>query len=379
MKIHEYQAKQLFKEYGIVVPESVLCEKKEDIETIVNNFSIPCVIKAQVHSGARGKAGGVKVAKSKDEALKFANEILGMELKSSQAGSKIVNKILIEQAVDIDKELYLSLTFDRSSKCVALILSTEGGMDIEEVAKVNPEAILTQKIDPMKDFSSKELVSKLGFDSGISAQIESIVESLYKLYLEKDASLVEINPLVVTKQKNVIAIDAKMNFDDNALYRQPEILAMKDELEENPLELEAQKFDLNYIKLEGTIGCMVNGAGLAMATMDVIKLAGKDAANFLDVGGGASSEKIEKAFKILVSDRSVQAVFINIFGGILRCDILAEGLTNAAKNLNLTLPLIVRLEGTNKDSGARILNESDLKFSVVSDLNEAIKVIKELA
>lgn len=379
MKIHEYQAKQLFKEYGIVVPESVLCEKKEDIETIVNNFSIPCVIKAQVHSGARGKAGGVKVAKSKDEALKFANEILGMELKSSQAGSKIVNKILIEQAVDIDKELYLSLTFDRSSKCVALILSTEGGMDIEEVAKVNPEAILTQKIDPMKDFSSKELVSKLGFDSGISAQIESIVEALYKLYLEKDASLVEINPLVVTKQKNVIAIDAKMNFDDNALYRQPEILAMKDELEENPLELEAQKFDLNYIKLEGTIGCMVNGAGLAMATMDVIKLAGKDAANFLDVGGGASSEKIEKAFKILVSDRSVQAVFINIFGGILRCDILAEGLTNAAKNLNLTLPLIVRLEGTNKDSGARILNESDLKFSVVSDLNEAIKVIKELA
>lgn len=378
MKIHEYQAKQLFKGYEINVPESVLCEKKEDIEKIVDNFSIPCVIKAQVHSGARGKAGGVKVAKSKEEAIKSANEILGMELKSSQAGSKIVNKILIEEAVDIDKELYLSLTFDRANKCVALILSTEGGMDIEEVAKVNPDAILTQNIDPMKEFSSKELVSKLGFDNDVSVQIESIVEALYKLYIDKDASLVEINPLVVTKQKKVIAIDAKMNFDDNALYRQPEILAMKDELEENPLELEAQKFDLNYIKLDGTIGCMVNGAGLAMATMDVIKLAGKDAANFLDVGGGASSEKIEKAFKILVSDDSVQAVFINIFGGILRCDILAEGLTNAAKNLNLTLPLIVRLEGTNKDSGAKILNESGLKFRVVSDLNDAVSIIKEL-
>lgn len=378
MKIHEYQAKQIFKDYGIFVPESVLCENKECIEGIVNDFSIPCVIKAQVHSGARGKAGGVKVAKSKNEAVKFSNEILGMELKSSQAGNKTVNKILIEQAVDIDKELYLSLTFDRASECVALILSTEGGMDIEEVAKVNPDLILTQTIDPMKDFSSKELVSKLGFDENISTQIETIAESLYKLFMDKDASLVEINPLVVTKQKKVIAIDAKMNFDDNALCRQQDILALKDELEENPLELEAQKFDLNYIKLDGTIGCMVNGAGLAMATMDVIKLAGKDAANFLDVGGGASSEKIERAFKILVSDSNVKAVFINIFGGILRCDILAEGLTNAAKNLNLTLPLIVRLEGTNKEAGAKILNESGLKFSVVKDLNEAIKVIKEL-
>lgn len=378
MKIHEYQAKQIFKDYGISVPESILCENKEFIKGMVNDFSVPCVIKAQVHSGARGKAGGVKVAKTKDEAVKFANEILGMELKSSQAGSKTVNKILIEQAVDIDKELYLSLTFDRDNACVAFILSTEGGMDIEEVAKISPDAILTQTIDPMKDFSSKELVSGLGFDENISKQIESIVESLYKLFMDKDASLLEINPLVVTKQKNVIAIDAKMNFDDNALYRQQEILSLKDELEENPLELEAQKFDLNYIKLDGTIGCMVNGAGLAMATMDVIKLAGKDAANFLDVGGGASSEKIERAFKILVSDTNVKAVFVNIFGGILRCDILAEGITNAAKNLNLTLPLIVRLEGTNKEAGAKILNESGLKFSVVKDLNEAINVIKEL-
>ncbi len=378
MKIHEYQAKQLFKEYGINIPESVLCEKREEIEKAVDKVGIPCVIKAQVHSGARGKAGGVKVAGTKEDAIKFANEILGMELKSSQAGSKTVNKILVEQAVDIDKELYLSFTFDRANECIALILSTEGGMDIEEVAKVNPEAILTQMLSPIKDFSVKKIVDKLGFDENVSSQIEDIVLKLYKLYVDKDASLVEINPLVVTKQKNVIAIDAKMNFDDNALFRHPEILDLKDELEENPLELEAQKFDLNYIKLDGTIGCMVNGAGLAMATMDVIKLAGKDAANFLDVGGGASSEKIERAFKILVSDKSVKAVFINIFGGILRCDILAEGLTNAAKNLNLTLPLIVRMEGTNKESGAKILNESGLKFRVVKDLNEAVEVIKEL-
>lgn len=379
MKIHEYQAKQLFKDYGIKIPHSVICEERGLIASIIDEFKIPCVIKAQVHSGARGKAGGVKVAKTKEEALKFANDILGMELKSSQAGSKTVNKILIEEAVDIDKELYLSLTFDRQNECIAVILSTEGGMDIEEVAKINPEKILTSLVCGEKGVDAKEIVSKLGFDKKISQQIESVIENLYKLMIEKDATLVEINPLVVTKQNEVIAIDAKMNFDDNALFRHPEIVAMKDELEENPLELEAQKFDLNYIKLDGTIGCMVNGAGLAMATMDVIKLAGEDAANFLDVGGGASSEKIERAFKILVFDKNVKAVFINIFGGILRCDILAEGIQNAAKNLNLTLPLIVRLEGTNKEKGAEILNQSGLKFSVVKDLNEAIEAVKGLA
>lgn len=378
MKIHEYQAKQLFNEYGVSVPYSALCEKKELISPIIEGFKIPCVIKAQVYSGARGKAGGVKVAKTKDEALKFANDILGMELVSSQAGSKTVHKILIEEAVNIDKELYLSFTFDRQNECIALILSTEGGMDIEEVAKTNPDKILTQLVkEENTDF--KETVAKLGLDSEISLQIEEIVKKLYKLFLEKDASLVEINPLVVTKERQVIAIDGKMNFDDNALFRHSEIVEMKDELEENPLELEAQKFDLNYIKLDGTIGCMVNGAGLAMATMDVIKLAGEDAANFLDVGGGASSEKIEKAFKILVSDKNVKAVFINIFGGILRCDILAEGITNAAKTLNLELPFIVRLEGTNKEQGAEILNKSGLKFSVVNDLNEAISAIKNLS
>lgn len=378
MKIHEYQAKQLFKGYGIEVPHSVLCERREDIEGFISQMTLPCVIKAQVHSGARGKAGGVKLAQTQEEAIKVANEIFGMELVSSQAGSKTVHKILIERAVDIDKELYLSLTFDRANGCIALILSPCGGMDIEEIAKTQPDKIYTQKIDMTQGFSAKEFVSQFGYSELIASQLESTIESLYKLYLAKDATLVEINPLIITPIGEVIAIDAKMNFDDSALFRHPEILALKDELEENPLELEAQKLDLNYIKLDGTIGCMVNGAGLAMTTMDVIKLAGKDAANFLDVGGGASSEKIEKAFKILVSDKNVQAVFINIFGGILRCDNLAQGITDAAKNLNLAIPLIVRLEGTNKELGAKILNESGLKFSVVKDLNEAIDVIKGL-
>ena len=376
MKIHEYQAKELFKNYGISVPDSILCENYKDIDNILKTFSVPCVIKAQVHSGARGKAGGVKLAKTYEEAIQFANSILGMELKSSQAGVKKVNKILIEQAVDIDKELYLSLAFDRANEAVALIVSTEGGMDIEEVAKVNPNAIHTQLIQ--EEFCLEDIVSKLGFSANVSSEICKIINSLYKLMIDKDATLVEINPLVITKQGEVIALDAKINFDDNALFRHDDILSLKDELEENPLELQAQKCDLNYIKLDGTIGCMVNGAGLAMATMDVIRLAGKDAANFLDVGGGASSEKIEKAFKLLVSDEKLAAVFINIFGGILRCDFLAEGVKNAIKTLNVQVPVIIRMEGTNKELGAEILQRSGLKFSVVNDLNEAIEVIKKI-
>ncbi len=376
MKIHEYQAKELFKQYGIKVPKSVLCEKKEDIEQIINDFSVPCVIKAQVHSGARGKAGGVKIAKDYQTAIKCADDILGMELVSSQAGAKKVNKILIEQAVDIDKELYLSLTFDRANEAISLIISSNGGMDIEETAKTSPEKIYTQLIN--KDFNSLETVKKLGFNDNINGQIINIINSLYNLAKEKDALLVEINPLVVTKQGEVIALDAKINFDDNALFRHDDILALKDEAEENPYELQAQKDGLNYIKLDGTIGCMVNGAGLAMATMDIIRLAGKNAANFLDVGGGASSEKIEKAFKLLMSDENLEAVFINIFGGILRCDFLAQGVKNAIQTLNINIPVIVRMEGTNKQEGADILNHSGLKFTVVNDLNEAIEVIKKI-
>ena len=376
MKIHEYQAKELFKQYGIKVPKSVLCEKKEDIEQIINDFSVPCVIKAQVHSGARGKAGGVKIAKDYQTAIKCADDILGMELVSSQAGAKKVNKILIEQAVDIDKELYLSLTFDRANEAISLIISSNGGMDIEETAKTSPEKIYTQLIN--KDFNPMETVKKLGLNDNINGQIINIINSLYNLAKEKDALLVEINPLVVTKQGEVIALDAKINFDDNALFRHEDILALKDEAEENPYELQAQKDGLNYIKLDGTIGCMVNGAGLAMATMDIIRLAGKNAANFLDVGGGASSEKIEKAFKLLISDENLEAVFINIFGGILRCDFLAQGVKNAIQALNINIPVIVRMEGTNKQEGADILNHSGLKFTVVNDLNEAIEVIKKI-
>ena len=376
MKIHEYQAKELFKQYSVKVPSSSLCEKRDDIEKILKQTSFPCVIKAQVHSGARGKAGGIKVAKDYNSAIEIANNILGMELKSSQAGVKKVNKILIEECVDIDKELYLSLTFDRTNECIALILSTEGGMDIEEVARTLPEKIHTLLIKD--DFDFNFVVKKLGFDEIINSKILNIINALYKLTIEKDCSLVEINPLVITKQGEVIALDAKINFDDNALFRHEDVLSLKDEQEENPFELEAQKNGLNYIKLDGTIGCMVNGAGLAMATMDVIKLAGKDAANFLDVGGGASSEKIEKAFKLLISDENLEAVFINIFGGILRCDFLAEGVKNAIKTLNVQVPVIVRMEGTNKELGTEILNNSGLKFAVVNDLNEAIEVIKNI-
>lgn len=376
MKIHEYQAKEIFKQYGINVPNSVLCEKNEDIERCIKAIGIPCAIKAQVYSGARGKSGGVKIAKDKASALKYASEILSMVLISHQAGMKKVNKILIEQAVDIQKELYMSFTFDRANEAITFIISEQGGMDIEETALNNPEKIYKQVING--EFNPVKTIEKLGLSSNITEKTAKTAEALYKLVIEKDALLAEINPLVITKQNEIIALDAKLNFDDNALFRHEDIVMMKDEKEENPLELQAQKLGLNYIKLDGTIGCMVNGAGLAMATMDIIKLAGKEAANFLDVGGGASSEKIENAFKLLISDKNLEAVFINIFGGILRCDFLAEGIKNAIKNLNINCPVIIRMEGTNKELGADILNNSGLKFTVVKDLNEAIEVIKKL-
>ncbi len=378
MKIHEYQAKKLFKDYGINVPDSVLCESRADIENCIQKIGAPCVIKAQVHSGARGKSGGVKIAKTFDEAIKTANQILGMTLVSFQAGEKIVNKILIEQAVNIEKELYLSLVFDRSNECISYILSSEGGMEVEELAKTSPEKIISGKIDFNKEFNPFDDVKKLGLTQKITEMITEILKKLYKLFVDKDLILVEINPLVVTKDGEVIALDGKINVDDNALYRQIEISEMRDKSEENPLELKAQEFNLNYIKLDGTIGCMVNGAGLAMATMDIIKQAGKSAANFLDVGGGAGSEKIAKAFEILLSDKDVKGIFINIFGGILRCDFLAEGISQALKSNKVDIPVIVRLEGTNKELGAEILNGSGLKFKVVNGLSEAVQELKGL-
>ena len=376
MKIHEYQAKQLFKDYGINVPNSVLCEKKEDIDACIEQIGTPCVIKAQVHSGARGKSGGVKIADNYDSAIEAAYKILGMELIFKQAGIKFVNKILIEEEVNIKKEIYLCVTFDRNCEEIVLIISKEGGMDIEEVSQLYPEKIFRV---PIKDFfNSNAVLNSLELGEEITEKLSEIIILLYKLVIEKDALQVEINPLAITVDDNLVALDAKIVFDDNALYKHNDIMLLKDEAEENPYELKAQKLGLNYVKLKGRIGCMVNGAGLAMTTMDIIKYAGKKAANFLDVGGGASSEKIEQAFKLLVSDKDVSAIFINIFGGILRCDYLAEGINNAARTLNIELPIIIRMEGTNKEQGISILNNSGLKFKIVQDLNEAIEVIRKI-
>lgn len=377
MKIHEYQAKKLFSDYGIKVPEGFLAQNTAEVINAGKKLSFPCVIKAQVHSGARGKAGGIKVAKTLEELSFHSENILGMELKSIQTGDevKIVRKVWVEQGVNIDKELYLAITVNRNTENIVIIASPSGGMDIEEVAETSPEKIIKEDIDITKGITAENIAkinACVGFD------IADVVCGLYDLFVKNDCSLVEINPLVVTKEGSVIAIDGKVNFDDNALFKNPELLELRDLEEENPLEVEASKFNLNYIKLDGTIACMVNGAGLAMATMDLIKLAGKSPANFLDVGGGASRENIENAFKILLSDKNVEAVLINIFGGILRCDILAQGVKDAAQALDIKIPIIVRLEGTNKEIGAEILENSGMKFIVAKDMNEILKALGEL-
>jgi succinyl-CoA synthetase beta subunit len=381
MKIHEYQAKELFKKYNIPIPLGELAFTTEEAVKKAEIIGIPCVIKAQVLSGARGKAGGIKVAKNKDELFEYANQIIGMELKSIQTGGEVkkVKKVLVEQAVNIEKELYISLTIDRSKECIVIIASPEGGMDIEEVAKTNPEKILTEEINiesGVQQYNLKNLADKLQLKDDREKGFAEIVNGLYRLFIEKDCSMVEINPLVVTKEGQIIALDGKINFDENALFRHPDIAQLKDIEEENPLELEASKYNLNYIKLNGSIGCMVNGAGLAMATMDIVKLAGKEPANFLDVGGGASAENIENAFRLLLSDEDVKGVFINIFGGILRCDILAEGIKNAVETLKTNIPVIVRLEGTNCEIGSKILAESGLAFQVAADLGGGIAALR---
>ena len=381
MKIHEYQAKKLFRNYGINTPDGEVVFSCNEATKISEKIQFPCVIKAQVHSGARGKAGGIKLARNLEELKTYSSQIIGMELKSVQTGteSKKVRKVLIEQGIDIEKELYLSITLDRSSESAVIIASTEGGMDIEKVASESPEKIIKEQINPVygiQDYNLKDIAYALNVDN--KKDFYCLLKNLYRLFIEKDCSLVEINPLVITKQNEIIALDAKINFDDNALYRHPDIVDLRDPDEENPLEVEASKYNLNYIKLDGTIGCMVNGAGLAMTTMDIIKLAGYEPANFLDVGGGASSENIENAFRLLLKDKNVEAVFINIFGGILRCDVLADGIKNAISKLNTNIPIIVRMEGTNKEKGSEILKTSRLKFSVANNLNEAISLIKNL-
>ncbi len=375
MKIHEYQARQLFKKYGIPVPDGTLCHSAEEVEKAVNSKEGMTVIKAQVLAGGRGKAGGVKLAKTKSEAIKHAKSILGMNIKGYT-----VEKVLVTDAVDIKKEFYVGLINDRNTKSVILMVSAEGGVEIEEVAKNNPEKIIKYPIDPLTgllDFEARNIALKLFDDIKQARQAASIFQKLYKLYVETDSTLAEINPLIVDKGNTIWAIDGKMNFDDNALFRQAEILAMREPDEDELKEIDAQEKGLSYIKLDGTIGCMVNGAGLAMATMDMIKLYGGSPANFLDIGGSSNPQKVVDAMNILISDKNVKAVMINIFGGITRCDDVARGLTEAMKMIHTNIPIVVRLSGTNAEEGLALLKQTGLP--TVKTMSEAAKKAIELS
>tara|TARA_B100000945_G_scaffold273869_1_gene236991 strand:+ start:2805 stop:3962 length:1158 start_codon:yes stop_codon:yes gene_type:complete len=380
MNIHEHQAKEILKEFGAPVSNGVaIFEAKEIKEKIKILKSEKLVLKAQIHAGGRGKAGGVKLV-DRSEILAEAKKMFGKVLITHQTGpeGKKVKRIYIQEAYDIQKELYLSCLLDRESSKIAFISSTEGGVDIESVAKNSPEKILTTKIDLKKNLSSNDIENILkifSFDESQKKDAQNLLKALYNILIDKDASLIEINPLIITKQKKIICLDAKMNFDDNALYRRPEILKLRDLNEEEPAEIEASKNGLTYIKLNGSIGCMVNGAGLAMATMDIIKLYGHEPANFLDVGGGASKQQVIAAFKLILSDKKVKGILINIFGGIMRCDVLAQGVVEAAKESNIQVPLVVRLAGTNFEKGKEILDKSGLKILSAADLNDAAKKI----
>jgi len=377
MNIHEYQAKQLLAKYGVSVPKGGVAFTADEAVKAAETLGGPVwVVKAQIHAGGRGKGGGVKVVKSIDDVRAEATRMLDMTLVTHQTGpeGKEVGRVYIEDGCDIARELYLSLLVDRDSKRINIIASTEGGMDIEEVAEHSPEKILSLAIDPvtgLQAFHANRVAFGLGLEGAQVKSAAKFLNAMYKAFTELDASMVEINPLVVTGTGDVIALDAKMNFDDNALYRQPDVAAMRDDTEENALELEAQKYALNYVALDGTIGCMVNGAGLAMATMDIIKLYGEEPANFLDVGGNANEETVEAAFKIILSAPKVEAILINIFGGIARCDVIAEGVVAAAKGLNLNIPLVVRLEGTNVEKGKEILKASGLAIIPADNLADA--------
>ena len=384
MNIHEHQAKAILKEFGAPVSNGVVILSIDEINKEIKKLnSKEYVLKAQIHAGGRGKAGGVKLVKNLDELNLEAKEMMGKILITHQTGpeGKEVKRLYIEEASSIEKEFYLSCLIDRETSKIAFISSTEGGMDIEKVALENPNKIITNKIDFKKDGPTEDEIEKIlkifSLDPNQKIIGIKLIKSLYKIILEKDASLIEINPLIITKEKKLLCLDAKMNFDDNAIFRRPEILKLRDLNEEDPSEIEASKHDLAYIKLNGTIGCMVNGAGLAMATMDIIKLYGKEPANFLDVGGGASKEKVAAAFKLILSDTNVKGILINIFGGIMRCDVLAQGVVDAAKETNLSVPLVVRLAGTNFIEGKKILDESNLKILSASDLNDAAKKIVE--
>ena len=377
MNIHEFQAKNILNDFGVKIPKGkeayTVNEAIKIAEDIGGN---KWVVKAQIHAGGRGKAGGVKIASSIEEVKKYSEDILGMQLITHQTGSegKKVNKIFIEEGVNIKDELYLGIVLDRSNENFVMMASTEGGTEIEEVASSNPEKIFKVHIDPLvglQSFQARQLIFNLGLTKEVAQKASKFMLSLYMALEKSDGSLVEINPLVITEENDVVALDAKMNFDDNSLYRHKNIEALRDEDEEDPKELEATKYDLNYISLDGNIGCMVNGAGLAMATMDIIKLEGGNPANFLDVGGGASKERVEKAFRIILSDSKVEAVLINIFGGFMRCDVIGEGVVAAAKNIKINIPLVVRLAGTNVEKGKEILNKSGLNIISADNLGDA--------
>ncbi len=384
MKIHEYQAKAILAKHGVPVPQGEVVFKPEDAAAVARRLGPPVVVKAQIHAGGRGKGGGVKVVKSPEEAEQAARGMLGMTLVTYQTGphGQKVERVLVEQGLRIARELYLGLVLDRSAERPVLMVSPDGGVEIEKVAAETPERIFKEHIHPaagLAAYQTRKLAFALGLAGPQIAQAGKFMNAICDAFRATDASLIEINPLIVTEEGNLLALDAKMNFDDNALYRHPDIKELRDLAEEDPLEVDASKYSLNYIKLDGTIGCMVNGAGLAMATMDIIKLAGGEPANFLDVGGGANAEQIRNAFRILMSDKNVKAVLINIFGGILRCDVLAEGVIAAVKELGVRVPIVIRMEGTNVERGKQMLNESGLNFTTADAMDEAARKVVALA
>ena len=384
MKIHEYQAKSILAKYGVPVPQGEVvfdAARAGDVARRLGGGTV--VVKAQIHAGGRGKGGGVKVVKGLADAQAAALKMIGMNLVTDQTGpeGQKVQRVLVEQGLKIKRELYLGLVLDRTTERPVLMVSSEGGVEIEKVAEETPERIFKEFVHPaigLSAFQTRKLAFALGLEGAQVGQAAKMMTALYQAFVATDASLLEINPLIVTEEGNLLALDAKMNFDDNALYRHPEIKELRDLAEEDPLEIEASKYSLNYIKLDGSVGCMVNGAGLAMATMDIIKLAGGEPANFLDVGGGANAEQIKNAFRILMADKHVRAVLINIFGGILRCDVLAEGVIAAVKDLGVPVPIVIRMEGTNVEKGKQMLKESGLNFTTADDMNEAAQKVVAL-
>lgn len=384
MNVHEYQAKELLRSYGVPVPDGIAAFTVEEAVDAAEQLSGPIkVVKAQIHAGGRGKAGGVKLAKSQEEVKEYATELLGKTLVTHQTGpeGKVIQRLLVEEGCAIDKEYYLGIVLDRVTGRVVIMGSSEGGMDIEEVAEATPEKIIKEVVDPavgLQAFQARKLAFAMGVPVKLVNKFVGMVTKLYTFFVDKDCSIAEINPLVTTKDGDVLALDAKLNFDSNALYRHPDVVALRDETEEDPREVEASKNDLNYIALDGNIGCLVNGAGLAMATMDIIKHFSGDPANFLDVGGGATKEKVTEAFKLILSDENVKGIFVNIFGGIMKCDVIAEGIVAATKEVGLELPLVVRLEGTNVDAGKQILKDSGLAITAATSMADGAEKIAAL-